>query len=94
MIIMTRKELINQIAEVSEFSKKDTEKFYVALEESLISALQDGEEEIKLGFATIKVNHQESKERRNPRTGETFMADAKNVAKIKLSAPIKRAVAQ
>lgn len=82
---MTKVELIKEMAVNAGMTQVSAKEAYEGLEKAILNALANGEEEVKLGFATIKVQHQDERERRNPRTGDVFMAEAKNVAKIKLA---------
>ena len=91
---MTKLELIKEVAEVAEVTQTISKKVYEAVESVIASALENGDEEVKLGFATIKVTRKEAYTARNPKTQEPVDVPAKNVAKAVLSAPTKRAVAQ
>lgn len=92
--IMTKAELKDRIAEETGFTKVDTDKFYKSLEENINGALEEGDDEIRLGFATIKVKNRDAYTGRNPSTGEDLEIPSKNVGRISLSAPTKRAIAQ
>lgn len=91
---MTKAELIKEISVEAEMTQVDTQKFYKGLENVIKRALADEDDEIKLGFATIKVTRKEAYTARNPRNQEPVDVPARNVGKITLSAPIKDSIAQ
>lgn len=91
---MTKAELIKEVAQEIEMTQVDANKFYKGLEDVIKRTLADGDDEIKLGFATIKVTRKEAYTARNPRNQEPVDVPARNVGKITLSAPVKDSIAQ
>lgn len=91
---MTKAELLKEIAEISGATQVDTKKFYDALEEAMANALSEGDDELRLGFATIRVKHRDAYMGTNPSTQEPMEIPAKNIGRMALSAPMKRAIAQ
>lgn len=67
---MTKAELITQIAEKSELSKKDSEKALAAVISSITEALTNGDKVQLVGFGTFEIRDRKEKESKNPRTGE------------------------
>ena len=67
---MTKAELIAQVAEKSELSKKDAEKAIAAVVSSVTDALVAGDKVQLVGFGTFEVRDRKEKESKNPRTGE------------------------
>ena len=88
---MTKSELIDKIAEVSELSKKDSKIFYKALEEVIESTVAT--EEISLGFGKLEVIQRKERNGVNPKTQEPMVIPAKLAPKFKASAGLKRIVA-
>ena len=58
---MTKSELINQIAEKSELTKKDAEKAFSAVVSTITDALVSGEKVQIVGFGTFEVRDRKEK---------------------------------
>ncbi len=67
---MNKQDLVAQIAEKSELTKKDSEAALNALIESVQEALADGDKVQLVGFGTFEVRHRKAREGRNPRNPE------------------------
>ncbi len=67
---MNKQELVAQIAEKSELTKKDSEAALNALIETVQEALADGDKVQLVGFGTFEVRHRKAREGRNPRNPE------------------------
>ncbi len=89
---MTKSELISQIADKCEFTKKDAEKALSAVTSSITDALVNGEKIQLVGFGTFEVRDRAAKESKNPRTGETIQVPAKKVPAFKAGKALKDAV--
>lgn len=89
--MFTKKDLIAKIAEKQGTPKTEAEETYNIVLESIKDLIKDTSQNGLdiYGVAKFEVVHQEAKERRNPSTGETFMADEKDVLKVKLSKKVK-----
>ncbi len=82
---MTKSDLVDQLAEATQQSKKDAEETVDLLFSQITRALQAGERLDIRGFGSFKIRDQKAKQGRNPRTGETLMIPAKRVAVFKPS---------
>ena len=71
---MTKSELINQIAEKSELTKKDAEKAFSAVVSTITDALVSGEKVQIVGFGTFEVRDRKEKLSKNPQTGQAAAA--------------------
>lgn len=89
---MTKSELINQIAEKSELTKKDAEKAFSAVVSSITDALVSGEKVQIVGFGTFEVRDRKEKLSKNPQTGETITVPAKKAPAFKAGKALKDAV--
>lgn len=70
---MNKQDLVAQIAEKSELTKKDSEAALNALIESVQEALADGDKVQLVGFGTFEVRHRKAREGRNPRNPEEII---------------------
>ena len=89
---MTKAELINQIAEKSELTKKDAEKAFSAVVSTITEALVNGDKVQIVGFGTFEVRDRKEKQSKNPQTGETITVPAKKAPASKAGKALKDAV--
>lgn len=89
---MTKSELITQIAEKSELTKKDAEKAFAAVLTSITDALVSGDKVQIVGFGTFEVRDRKEKQSKNPQTGETITVPAKKAPAFKAGKALKDAV--
>ena len=88
----SKAELITQIAEKSELSKKDSEKALAAVISSITEALTNGDKVQLVGFGTFEIRDRKEKESKNPRTGEKIIVPAKKAPAFKAGKALKDAV--
>ncbi len=91
---MTKAELINKIAEITGFTKKDTERFLDAFINVVTDSLQNGEEVSIVGFGKFAVSHRKARKGVNPQTGESIDIPAKDVPVFRPGKKLKDAVAK
>ena len=89
---MTKADLIAQISEKSELSKKDSEKALSATITAITDALKNGDKVQLIGFGTFEVRDRKEKESKNPRTGEKIIVPAKKAPAFKAGKALKDAV--
>ena len=89
---MTKAELIAQVAEKSELSKKDAEKAIAAVVSSVTDALVAGDKVQLVGFGTFEVRAREARNGKNPRTGEIIKIAASKAPAFKAGKALKDAV--
>ena len=82
---MTKTNLIDQVAEATKGTKKETEQLLDAVLASITEALVKGEKVDLRGFGSFQVSGKKERQGRNPRTGETMTIAARNVAVFKPS---------
>lgn len=91
---MSRQELVANIAERTELSKKDAEKALKAFIDTVSEELAKGEKIQLVGFGTFEVVERPAREGRNPKTGESMSIAASKVAKFKAGKALKDIVNQ
>ena len=89
---MTKSELINQIAEKSELTKKDAEKAFSAVVSTITDALVSGEKVQIVGFGTFEARTRNARTGKNPRTNEPIKIPAATVPAFKAGKAFKDAV--
>ncbi|HGJ5877604.1 MAG TPA: HU family DNA-binding protein [Arsenophonus nasoniae] len=89
---MNKTELINQIAEKADLTKKDSEKALNAFIGTVTEALKAGDEVQFVGFGSFQVKQRAARDGRNPKTGEILKIAAANVPSFKAGQRLKEAV--
>ena len=80
---MNKTELIAEIAERAEISKKDAEKALKAFTDVVADELVKGEKVQLVGFGTFEVSERAAREGRNPKSGEPMRIEASKSPKFK-----------
>lgn len=89
---MNKKELINEIASMTNLTKTDSKKALDSITNSISGALKKGERVAIQGFGSFFVVQRKARIGRNPRTGAAMNIAAKKVVRFKPSksaSPIK-----
>ncbi|HGJ5855085.1 HU family DNA-binding protein (plasmid) [Arsenophonus nasoniae] len=89
---MNKTELINQIAEKADLTKKDSEKALNAFIETVTESLKSGSDVQLVGFGNFQVKQRAAREGRNPQTGKVIQIAASNVPSFKAGKTLKEAV--
>lgn len=89
---MSKKELIDAIAERTGLSKSDSTNALNATLEEITKALESGTDVAFPGFGTFTTSQRSERNGRNPRTGETIVIAAATVPKFKPGKALKDAV--
>ena len=89
---MNKTELINQIAEKADLTKKDSEKALNAFIEAVTESLKSGNSVQLVGFGSFQVKLRAAREGRNPQTGKAIKIAATNVPGFKAGQKLKEAV--
>jgi nucleoid DNA-binding protein len=76
-MLMTKAELVDQVATIVDFSKSQTEAVLTQCLQTIMEALHAGESVELQGFGRFQLRHRKPQAGRNPRTGETFQIPAK-----------------
>ncbi len=76
---MTKADLIDEVAAISELSKKSSEQVVNAFFQSIVESLAEGDKVELRGFGTFKLRQRKPRWGRNPKTGERVHVPAKVV---------------
>lgn len=86
---MNKSELITEVAESTELSKKDVTKVVDAVFEAISSALQNGDKVQMVGFGNFEVRERSARKGRNPQTGEEIEIPASKIPAFKPGKALK-----
>src|SRR6266536_3346727 len=86
---MTKADLVEEVAKVTELTRKDSEVIVDTLFESVIKALKAGDKLEVRGFGSFRVRQRNARVGRNPKTGEKVEVPAKRVPYFKPSKELK-----
>jgi integration host factor subunit beta len=89
MKLMTKAELVEEVATVSELTKKDAEVIVQTVLDSITESLQRGEKIELRGFGSFRIRKRSSRQGRNPKTGTGVSVPAKRVPYFKPGKEIK-----
>src|SRR2546426_3654417 len=86
---MTKADLVEEVAKVTELTRKDSEVIVDTLFDSVIKALREGDKLEVRGFGSFRVRQRNARVGRNPKTGEKVEVPAKRVPYFKPSKELK-----
>ena len=86
---MTKADLVEEVAKVTELTRKDSEVIVDTLFESVIKALRTGDKLEVRGFGSFRVRQRNARLGRNPKTGAKVEVPAKRVPYFKPSKELK-----
>ncbi|MGM8365337.1 HU family DNA-binding protein [Virgibacillus sp. W0181] len=86
---MNKTDLVNEVAEKSELSKKDAAKAVDAVFDSVMDSLKKGEKVQIIGFGNFEVRDRSARKGRNPQTGEEIEIPASKVPAFKAGKALK-----
>jgi DNA-binding protein HU-beta len=89
---MNKAELISNVAEKTELTKKDAEKAVSAVLETIGEALSKSDKVQLVGFGTFEIRERAARKGRNPQTGEEINIDAARVPVFKAGKALRDAV--
>ena len=89
---MKRMELVAEIAEQTELSKKDAEKALKAFTDVVTEELKKGGKIQLVGFGTFEVSERAAREGRNPQTGKSMTIAASKAPRFKAGKALKDAL--
>ena len=91
---MTKKEIIDAVAEKAQVSKKAAGAAVDALLDEVVAAVAKGEKVQFVGFGTFEARERGERVGQNPATGEKITIKASTVPAFKAGAKFKEAVAK
>jgi integration host factor subunit beta len=89
---MTKAELVEDVAEAAELTKKDAERLVEIVFESIIDTLNQGEKIELRGFGSFRVRERGARRGRNPKTGDPVDIPAKRVPYFKPGKELKELI--
>ena len=89
---MNKSELVEQIAEKADLSRRDAEQAVDAALRTIEEQLARGEEISLTGFGKFHVAARGARQGRNPQTGETIQIKASRVPRFSAGAKLKQVV--
>jgi integration host factor subunit beta len=89
---MTKADLVEQVANEAEMTKKDAEQLVEIIFDSIIGALNKGDKIELRGFGSFRVRQRDARKGRNPKTGTAVSIPAKRVAYFKPGKELKEVI--
>lgn len=86
---MNKTDLIKNVAESAELTKKDAEKAIKAVFEEISQALAEDDKVQIIGFGTFEVRQRKAREGRNPRNNEPIQIEASKTPAFKAGKQLK-----
>src|SRR5438874_9060911 len=86
---LTKADLIEEVLNVTELPRKESETIVETIFESIIAALQKGEKIEIRGFGSFRTRQRRGRVGRNPKTGEKVEVPAKRIPFFKPSKELK-----
>src|SRR3984893_12334111 len=86
---MTKAELIEDVSQVVEMSRKDSEVIVETIFESIVKSLRGGDKIEIRGFGSFRTRQRRSRIGRNPKTGARVEVPAKQIPYFKPSKELK-----
>ncbi|MGH9796597.1 MAG: HU family DNA-binding protein [Candidatus Polarisedimenticolia bacterium] len=89
---MTKAELVEEVARVSELTKKHSEVIVNTVFESIVEALRKDEKIELRGFGSFRIRQRRSRQGRNPKTGDRVDVPAKRIPYFKPGKELKELI--
>ncbi|MFQ5876132.1 MAG: integration host factor subunit beta [Acidobacteriota bacterium] len=89
---MTKAELVEEVARVSELTKKHSEIIVNTVFDSIVSALRNDEKIELRGFGSFRIRQRRSRQGRNPKTGDKVDVPAKRIPYFKPGKELKELI--
>lgn len=86
---LTKADLIEEVLNVTELPRKESETIVETIFDSIIAALQKGEKIEIRGFGSFRTRERRGRMGRNPKTGEKVEVPAKKIPYFKPSKELK-----
>ena len=91
---LTKAELVEQVAEAADLTKKDADLVLETVLGNIVEALRRGEKVELRGFGTFRLRHRDARTGRNPKTGGRVNVPPKLVAYFKPGKDLKALINQ
>jgi len=89
---MTKAELVEEVADAAELTKKDAERLVELVFECIVDTLNQGEKIELRGFGSFRVRSRGARRGRNPKTGAQVEIPAKRVPYFKPGKELKELI--
>ena len=89
---MTKAELIDEVAKVSNLTKKESETIVNTVFDNITEALVKGDKVELRGFGSFRIRHRNSRKGRNPKTGTSVSVPEKRVPFFKVGKRLREHV--
>jgi len=89
---MTKAELVEEVARVSELTKKHSEIIVNTVFDSIVDALQKDQKIELRGFGSFRIRQRRSRQGRNPKTGDKVDVPAKRIPYFKPGKELKELI--
>ena len=76
---MNKGELVDQVVEKIDITKKQADAIVTAMLESIVEAVSGGDKVTLVGFGSFEPRQRKEREGRNPKTGETMTIPATTI---------------
>ena len=87
---MTKAELVKEVAQVADLTKKHSEVIVNVVFQSIITALQQDEKVELRGFGSFRIRQRRSRQGRNPKTGDKVQVPPKKIPYFKPGKELKQ----
>jgi len=96
--VMTKAELVDEVASIVQLTKKQAETIVNIVFDSIVDSLRNGQKIELRGFGSFRLRNRKSRTGRNPKTGEKVEVPSKKIPYFKpgkeLKELINRAIAE
>ena len=89
---MTKADLVDEVSNLANLTKKETELIVNTIFDNITDALAKGDKVELRGFGSFRIRHRNARKGRNPKTGETIEVAAKKVPFFKVGKELKEMV--
>lgn len=89
---MTKADLIDELAKVSNLTKKESETIVNTVFENITDALAKGDKVELRGFGSFRIRHRNARKGRNPKTGTGVSVPEKRVPFFKVGKRLRELV--
>ena len=91
---LTRVELVDQVAEAADLTKKDAEVVVETVLGNIVEALRRGEKVELRGFGSFRLRRRDARKGRNPKTGDRVDVQPKSVPYFRPGKELKALINQ
>ena len=90
--VMTKAELVDEVARVVQLTKKQAETIVNIVFDSIVDSLRSGQKIELRGFGSFRIRHRNSRKGRNPKTGDSVSVPEKRVPFFKVGKRLRELV--